>query len=455
LKKLFLFLTLILLLTLHSVGGNKSPKILSFEEKFCKVVELLDSKPELEKKTTKRAEKLVKQGKDFLQKRQIKKAKTCFEQAIKESEKAYGKYSGFTIFLCLEIADIYSGCEKYNLAAEYMDKIFELNHELCYKLSAKSFLNIMSNAFAIYALCSSNEKFNRCISFANKYINSLSKEEKTKYLSNFYFKLAIQLRYLNRENEAINILQKAIIWTDKNNYDLHRKLLINKAFCYSALNQFKKAQTLLKEAFKYLSKYSSCKKGSLFAELFSKQILLYIKEAGYLRKKKKFKKAQITLSKAKNILNAIKDTDFYRQNLADIYLAYGWICYDQRKYSDAIKFYKKTIEVFGRNFDSEYNRAADTYLHLAGAYQNNKQAEKYYQRALTIANKTEDEKLLQATVLYFTGIYYCNNSHYKLGIKNLQMAADKLEEKPLKFSKKIEKIKAKIKSYMKKLNPKS
>ena len=454
-KKLFLFLTLVLLVELHSFGENKSQEALSFEEKFCKVVELLNSKPELEQETTKKAEKLVKHGKDFLQKKQIKKAKTCFEQAIKESEKAYGKYSGFTIFLCLEITDIYSGCKKYNLAAEYMDKIFELNQELCYKLSAKSFLNITSNAFAVYALCLSNEKFNRCISFANKYINSLSKEEKTKYLSNFYFKLAIQLRYLNRENEAINILQKAIIWTDKNDYDSHRKLLINKAFCYSALNQFKKAQALLKEAFKYMPKYSSGKKDRLLAELFSKQILLYIKEAGYLRKNKKFKKAQATLSKAMNMLKTIKGTIFYKENLADIYLAYGWICYDQGKYSDAIKFYKETIEVFGRNFDSEYNRAADTYLHLAGAYQNNKQAEKYYQRALIVANKTEKRKLLQATILYFTGIYYCNNKRYELGIKNLQTAVDKLEEEPLKFSKKIEQIRVKINFYIRKLNPKS
>lgn len=446
---------MILLVSLHLFAENRSQKPISFEEKFCKVVELLDSKLEFEKKTTKKTEEFVKQGKDFLKKKQFKKAKTSFEQAIKESEKVYGKYSGFTIFLCLEIANTYSGCGKYNIAAKYMDKIFELNHELCYKLSAKSFLNIMSNAFSIYALCLSNKKFNKCILFADKYISGLSKEEKIKYLSHFYFKLAIQLRYLNRENEAINVLQKAIIWTDKKDSDLHRKLLINKAFCYSALNQFKKAQTVLKEAFKYVSKYSLVKKDRLLAELFSKQILLYIKEAGYLRKKKKFKKAQITLSKAKNMLNAINDTNFYKENLADIYLAHGWLCYDQGKYSDAIKFYKKTIEVFGRNFDSEYNRAADTYLHLAGAYQNNKQAEKYYQRALTIANKTEKAKLLQATILYFMGIYYCNNNYHELGIKNLQTAVDKLEEEPLKFNKKIEKIKAKINSYMKKFNPKS
>ena len=446
-KKIFCVLVLTVFISLSLLAENNSKELLPFEDRFLKVIELLNSKPEFEKKKTKITEKLIKQGENLLKNNEIKKAKKCFDQAIKESEKVYGNYSGFSIFLCLKIANAFSGCEKYRIAAEYMDKVFELQDELCYTLPPEYFLDIISKAFSIYALCFSNKKFNKCMSFADKYISGLTKEDKLKYLSKFYFKLAVQLRYLNRDNEAIKVLQNAIKWTDKKDFKAHRNILINKAFCYSSLNKFKKAQNDLKDALKYTSKFPSVKNDKKISELLSKQILLYIKEAGYLRNKKKFIKAEISLNKAKNILSSINDIDFYRENLANIYLAHGWLCYDQGKYTDAIKFYKKTIEAFGTDFDSKYNQAADTYLHLAGAYQNDKQAEKYYQYALVIANKNPKNKLLQATILYFLGIYYCNNKYYDIGIRNLQAAVKKLEKDKIKFSKKIAKIKNKIEFY--------
>jgi tetratricopeptide (TPR) repeat protein len=397
----------------------------------------------------------VDEGNRFIKAGNDSKAKDCYRKALSKARKVHGETSGLSIYICLKIADACSGYGKYNIAAEYMDKILELHGELCYKLPPEGLLNIISNAFSIYALCLSNEKFNKCMSFADKYISSLTKKDKQKYLAKFYFKLASQLRYLDRENEAIKVLQNAITWTDKDNFESHCNLLVNKAFCYSALNEFEKAQTDLKEAFKYASKLPSMRKDRETAKLLSKQTLLYIKEAGYWRNKKKFMKAEISLNKARNILNTIRDNNFYKKNLATIYLAHGWICYDQGKNPEAIRFYKKAIDVYGVGFDSKYSRAADTYLHLAGAYQNDKLAEKYYQKALIVANKNQNDILLQATILYFWGIYYCNNKRYEQGIRNLQTAVDKLEKKPSKFSKKIEKIKAKINFYIKKLNPKS
>lgn len=266
-------------------------------------------------------------------------------------------------------------------------------------------------------------------------------------MTDVYFCWGEYLASQGEWEKAIDKLQKAQKWTDKNDFESHCDLLVNKAFCYSALNEFEKAKANLKSAFKSALNLPRLKKENKIAELFSEQILLYLKEASYLRSKRKFMEAKTSLAQANNILAKISDKNVYKEHLASIYLAHGWLCYDQDKYSDAITFYKKAINVYGSDFNSKYIRAADTYLHLAGAYQDDKQAEKYYKKALNIANKNEKDVLLQATIHYFLGIYYCKNKRYESGIKSLQTAVEKLKKDDKRFSKKIAKINSKIKYY--------
>jgi tetratricopeptide (TPR) repeat protein len=454
LKKLFVFLVLVLL-ALHSFGGNKSQEALSFEEKFGKVVELLNSKPKLEKETTKKTEELVKQGEDFLKKKQLKKAKKYFERAIKESEKVYGKYSGFTILICQQIILSCLKNKQYGLAVKYTDKIIDTEHELCFTLPVKASLGVLNNAFMVYALAGANDKFDICLKILEQKIKQISDKEKTQYLSGFYLKLARDCEMLERYDQSVKLLEKALYFVPANSQNIRYEIFVSLVYSNIKIGQYDKAAGTITKAQSLIKSNKLKEKEHKLKELQHLEFFLFFSKSKELTKKRKFAEAQQALDKAKLFLKKIKLPSEYKNFLTAIYRQKALISFKQKDFFSSAKYFKEGFSIYNKFFDSDFSGAAQYYLTLGDCINKQKKLmeylkapEVYYKKALKVSRNTKQWDLY-AISNYKLGLYYLKNSDKKTSKKHLEEAIRFFRKIPGdKFLKEILDIEAKQKLFI-------